>query len=328
MVQLISIILFLFFLPVLQHTMSPREISHNTHSFNIASHSQSSPGSNNPSVPPPAIQRTYRAQPTPTLPNQTLDYFEDEEAIIGTHGYYDNHDRESHHSRFSLLGRATSRPSSTHSRQSHNSMSSIFQTESRMSRPPTYQQYDNPEDADQHRNDIECLNRLEELYRTQHGSDFLGNRHSDNYTRHSEDQFTPEAHWTWKERVGRALWNQFLGLFIALWIVVFVFLGCLTVFLPLPAAAYALWTPLVLYVIGVLIINTYERRTTREMATLRQQVNDARRRRIQELIQAMNLPENHYFEIQDDPKHHGHPVMTLLPPPPGYQNKPLEMASG
>ncbi|KAL0090783.1 hypothetical protein F4703DRAFT_1790738 [Phycomyces blakesleeanus] len=304
--------------------MPTRENSHHTHGVslsNIVNHFQSNSNANNPSPPPTAIQRTYRVHSTQPLPNQFLDD-EDEEAMIGAQNLYRNCNLERNDSRFSLFGRTTSRPSSSHSRQSSTSLGSLFRTASRLSRPPTYQQYDNPADADQHRNDIERLHRLEELYRLQHGNDYQANRTSNNYSRrYSEDHANQSSYSGWKEKIGRFLLNQFRGLFIALWMVVFVFVGCLTVFLPLPEAAYAMWAPLVLYVIGVLIVNTSDRRRAREMATLRQQVGEARRRRIQELLQAMNLPENHYFEIQDDPKHHGHPVMTLLPPPPEYQNQ-------
>ncbi|ORZ15321.1 hypothetical protein BCR42DRAFT_51622 [Absidia repens] len=86
----------------------------------------------------------------------------------------------------------------------------------------------------------------------------------------------------------------------------------------LPQAAKALWIPLALYCVGVLVFFGYHRRRATKIHELEQQIGRARRRRLNELLSNMELPSDHYFVIEDRSTSHAHPVVTLLPPPPDY----------
>jgi hypothetical protein len=99
-----------------------------------------------------------------------------------------------------------------------------------------------------------------------------------------------------------------------------VFVGAISVFVPsLPPVAKLLWLPLVLYCVGVVVLlGGVQWRRQRHMAHLEHQVALARQRRIDELLHATELPNDHYFVVQQ--RRAGRPVMTLIPPPPTYNN--------
>ncbi|CAO3593045.1 unnamed protein product [Absidia cylindrospora] len=194
-------------------------------------------------------------------------------------------------SRFSFISRRTTRLRSV------------------LSRPPSYKRYDNPEQEEQQARDIAALRRLEQYYENERNTGLL---HQLLWA--EEGEKVPV-----KQVLLSCIADQFTGFYMAFWIIIFVFLGAVSVFVPgLPQAAKALWIPLALYCIGVLVFFSYHRRHATKIYELEQQIGRARRRRLNELLSNMELPSDHYFVIEDRSTSHAHPVVTLLPPPPNY----------
>ncbi|KAI8077711.1 uncharacterized protein BX664DRAFT_343300 [Halteromyces radiatus] len=177
-----------------------------------------------------------------------------------------------------------------------------------LSRPPTYKRYDNPEQEEQQARDMEALRRLEHLYNQEQNNGILHQLFSS-----EGDSFASV-----KSMFVSFITSQFTGFYMAFWVIVLVFVGAVSVFVPgLPPVAKLLWLPLGLYCLGVFFFFSYHQRHAREVFQLERQVSRARRRRLNELLRNMELPNDHYFVIEQRASS-GHPVMTLLPPPPNY----------
>ncbi|KAI8149932.1 hypothetical protein BJV82DRAFT_585254 [Fennellomyces sp. T-0311] len=183
------------------------------------------------------------------------------------------------------------------------------------SRPPSYKAYSSEERNIQRQQEWAAAIRLQQYYhherRLRSGSrwlqEILWNR---------EDE---QVHW--KDAFTACFAEQFQGFHMAFWVVLFVFVGAISVFLPnLTSAAFALWIPLILYVLLAFFMLYHRKKRLRRIQQLEYQVAQARERRIRELMSAVELPENHYFVTEYRRSSHAHPVTTLLPPPPAYQH--------
>jgi hypothetical protein len=190
-----------------------------------------------------------------------------------------------------------------------------------LSRPPSYLPHSDSERQLQHQRDLQVLQQLGEYYYRQRQRTDYFNRL---FFSDIEDNNDTESTAT-KFKMGDAFkvccLGQFKGILMAFWILVFVFLGAISVFIPsLPKAAHALWLPLIVYIVVSFCVFKFNQKEAAHIDSLERYVLEARNRRRQEIYQAeqqFQLPDGHFFEIQY-PKEHGHPVVTLLPPPPTY----------
>ncbi|CAO3631569.1 unnamed protein product [Cunninghamella blakesleeana] len=221
---------------------------------------------------------------------------------------------ESSTSRFSFITRNPSH-------QRRRSLRSLLRPE--LSRPPTYKRYENPELEEQQERDMEALRRLQRHY----NNDININQNTNGLL----DQFfyiDESDRPGFKKALKNTLVNQFFGFYMAFWIVVFAFLGAVSVFIPeLSPLAKLLWLPLILYIIGVCIVLFLRHRQNKAVLKLEEQVDAARRRRVNELLTGMELPNDHYFVIEQNPNDHTHPVMKLIPPPPTYSSPSTSTAA-
>lgn len=116
--------------------------------------------------------------------------------------------------------------------------------------------------------------------------------------------------------------TQFKGVFMLVWILSLLILGIVSVALSgLPKGFQALWIPLLVYIILVVIVNVRRRKEEERIEKLEKQFEIERRRMIQQALleqRKFSLPNDHFFEIQTNVDGHAHPVVTLLPPPPTY----------
>ncbi|KAI8381000.1 uncharacterized protein BYT42DRAFT_288432 [Radiomyces spectabilis] len=208
-----------------------------------------------------------------------------------------------------VSSRAPSRRPRFRSRSFAASFVSAFRAPTTLSRPPSYKQCANAEAERLREQDLEAMRRLEVLYnRETHGL--------------MQRLLWPLPGDTERIRTTDVLKEcclvQFTGFHMAFWIVLLVFVGAVSVFVDLPPVAYLLWVPLALYIVGAGISIQINRRRSEEIEGLEEQLAEARQRRMNEMTSAVRLPDNHYFEIVNNPKNHSHPVVTLLPPPPSY----------
>jgi amino acid permease len=114
---------------------------------------------------------------------------------------------------------------------------------------------------------------------------------------------------------------QFKGVFLVFWLVVFVIVGIVSVVVPnMPKGAEALWALLGIYVCITAAIHLKFYKKEARIKRLESEFRAQRREMIQQTLieqHVFHLPEDHYFEIKQDPTDHT-PIVTLLPPPPTY----------
>lgn len=214
-------------------------------------------------------------------------------------------------SRFSFLSPTPTTTSNTETNERRPSRLSF------LSRPPSYKRYTRPDQEARQADDMEALRQLEHYYALEQQQKDGGLLHQllwlDPQT--DGDRLPLKTIWC------NCLMYQFTGgVAMAFWVLVLVFVGAISVFVPsLPPVAKLLWLPLVLYCVGVVVLlGGVQWRRQRHMANLEHQVALARQRRVDELLQATELPNDHYFVVQQ--RRAGRPVMTLIPPPPTYHN--------
>ncbi|KAG2227454.1 hypothetical protein INT45_007479 [Circinella minor] len=191
------------------------------------------------------------------------------------------------------------------------------------SRPPSYKPYATSERNIQREQERIALVRLQQLYQRERqirgGSGWLQhilfNRSSEEEEELSQDRVK------WNNIFTACIYQQFEGFNMAFWIILLVFIGAISVFVPgLSGAAFTLWIPLVLYGLLNIFILRHRRKQKEQIQMLEYQIAEDRERRIRELMEHVELPENHYFVTDFSRQDHTHPVTTLLPPPPTYQH--------
>ncbi|KAI8879173.1 hypothetical protein K501DRAFT_276810 [Backusella circina FSU 941] len=201
----------------------------------------------------------------------------------------------------------------------HNSNNNAYNVS--LSRPPSYLPHSDTERQLQHQRDLQVLQQLGEYYYRQRQRDDYFNRLFFNDIQDNEST----EKYKMRDAFKVCCLGQFKGILMAFWTLVFVFLGAISVFVPsLPKAAHALWIPLIVYIVTSFCVFKYNQKEVAHIDSLERYVLEARNRRRQEIHQAeqhFQLPDGHFFEIQY-PKEHGHPVVTLLPPPPTYSPIP------
>jgi hypothetical protein len=130
---------------------------------------------------------------------------------------------------------------------------------------------------------------------------------------------------SYKEAIHSCFMGQFKGLAMVFWIIVFIFLGAISVFVPsLPPGSQVLWLPLVIYLITAFILFRYRYKRSIRIDQLERLVLEERTRRrrrramaADEQQQQRELPAGYFFEIKYSPEN-AHPYRTLLKPPPIY----------
>ncbi|CAO3630192.1 unnamed protein product [Cunninghamella echinulata] len=208
-------------------------------------------------------------------------------------------------SRFSFINRHSS-----HRRSLRSISRSILRPE--LSRPPTYKRYENPEQEAQQARDMEALRQLQQHY---NDNDHRYQNGLLDLIFYVDGDDRPKI----KKALFNTFMNQFIGFYMAFWLVALTFLGAVSVFVPdLPWMAKLLWLPLGFYCLGALWFIWYRYQKNKTVLKLEEQIDRARQRRVNELLSNMELPNDHYFVIEQGGAGHSHPVVKLIPPPPVY----------
>ncbi|KAI8328828.1 hypothetical protein BC941DRAFT_216049 [Chlamydoabsidia padenii] len=195
-------------------------------------------------------------------------------------------------SRFSFL--SIRRPSLSR----HNSLFSF------LSRPPSYKRFTTPEQEAQLVHDLATLQRLESYYHSP--------ENTNDGLLHPFSWLDPSM--SRRHLVLGCIRSQFTGIFMAAWLILFVFIGAISVFVPnLPPLAKLLWLPLALYCIAVVVLFVIRQHRLAEITRMEHQLAYSQQQR----QRARRLPEDYYFVIEQRPQR-DRPVMTLIPPPPTY----------
>lgn len=136
---------------------------------------------------------------------------------------------------------------------------------------------------------------------------------------------TDSENLSYKDALCACLEDQFKGILMAFWIIVFIFVGAISVFVPtLPKGSQAMWIPLILYMLTAFILFRHRYKQSVHIDQLERQVLEERRRRRRQDLESepqqhiRPLPNGYFFEIHYDDKEHTHPYRTLLKPPPIY----------
>lgn len=195
-----------------------------------------------------------------------------------------------------------------------------------LSRPPSYippqgqQTTLSSADLAHRQRHLEILSELGEYYyRQERKSHYLNRLLFCNTTADSQNL-------SYKDAVCACLEDQFKGILMAFWIIVFIFVGAISVFVPsLPRGSQAMWIPLILYMLTAFILFRHRYKQSVHIDQLERQVLEERRRRrrqdlenVEPQQQIRPLPNGYFFEIHYDDKEHTHPYRTLLKPPPIY----------
>ncbi|KAI7851874.1 hypothetical protein BDC45DRAFT_514536 [Circinella umbellata] len=190
------------------------------------------------------------------------------------------------------------------------------------SRPPSYKPYATSERNIEREQERIALDRLRQLYQRERqirgGGGWLQHILSN---RSGEEEELSQDRVKWNDIFTACIYQQFKGFNMAFWIILLVFIGAISVFVPgLSVAAFALWIPLILYGLLNTFVLRHRRKQKEQIQMLEYRIAEDRERRIRELMERAELPENHYFTIDFSRQNHTHPVTTLLPPPPTYQH--------
>ncbi|KAI8984271.1 hypothetical protein BDF20DRAFT_858968 [Mycotypha africana] len=208
-----------------------------------------------------------------------------------------------------------------------------------LSMPPEYSRVDQLEKYQQQAQyDALQLARLEAFHRTNPGIVIYKyfNRHSSSHHENAMLSSTlREDESGHTISLNNALYAcvvfQFWGFPVTFWLLLFGFIGCLSFIVhEMPNLYLLLWIPLGLYLIGVKVVHSRQRRWLARLEDLESQVQQERSRRLitgrtshdnssrtteEEVIK--DKYKDHFFIIMED-ENHSHSVVTLLPPPPAY----------
>ncbi|KAI9265148.1 hypothetical protein BDA99DRAFT_559222 [Phascolomyces articulosus] len=216
-------------------------------------------------------------------------------------------------------------PTVSHPRHLQRSeLPSIHRSSTLASRPPSYKAYATSEQNIQREQEWGALVRLQKLYQHERRLE-RGGTWFKTLLWNSSGEEVENGPFRWRDVFAACVHEQFQGFHMTFWIVFLVFVGAISVFLPnLSNATFALWIPLIVYVLIAIFMLRQRRKRKEKIQKLECQVVHAREHRIQELVRAVELPENHYFVTEHSRIGHTHPVTTLLPPPPTYQRNETE----
>jgi hypothetical protein len=185
-----------------------------------------------------------------------------------------------------------------------------------LSRPPSYMmQRDTTSFTVDEQSHSEMVQELAEYYNRQN----IRNSYLDRLLFWNTSEENEQEKIKYKYAVQSCISSQFRGTAMLIWILILIFVGCISIFTG-PKGSQVLWVILGVYLIFVIISFRNRRKEDKRIVDLERCIMDQRVRRRELLDQSHSLPEGYYFEIQNRTKNHTHPVVTLLPPPPAYGN--------
>lgn len=185
-----------------------------------------------------------------------------------------------------------------------------------LSRPPSYMMHrDTASSTVNEQSHLEIVQELAEYYNRQN----TRNSYLDRLLFWNTNEENEQEKIKYRYALQSCISSQFRGTAMMIWIIVLIFVGCISVFAG-PKGSQALWAILGIYLIFVIISFRNRRKETKRIEDLERCLVDQQLSRRELLNQSHPLPEGYYFEIQNRTKNHTHPVVTLLPPPPAYGN--------